>query len=155
MKKYTANEVAKWFLDKDREMAFFDETDGISNLKLLKLLYYAQGAHLSRYGTPLFDDEIMHWLHGPVIPEIYHKYKSFKSNPIVFEEEFVREEEFDPRTNELLENVFENMGIYSAWYLRDLTHQERPWLESTQGEVIPIELIKDYFEENYDEYFQE
>ena len=63
MAKFRAREIAEWFLAWAEDI----EAD-ISNLKLQKLLYYAQGHYLARTGVPLFDDVIQAWAHGPVVP---------------------------------------------------------------------------------------
>lgn len=69
---YKATEIANWFLsynDYLREIED-EDTDYISNLKLQKLLYYAQGSFLSIYDKPLFEDPIEAWRHGPVPSKI-------------------------------------------------------------------------------------
>jgi uncharacterized phage-associated protein len=53
--------VAKYFVSLVDEEA----GDSISNLKLQKLLYYAQGAHLALHNTPLFPEAIEAWTRGP------------------------------------------------------------------------------------------
>lgn len=67
-----AYDVADFFLSP------FEEEDGeqISNLKLQKLLYYAQGYALAILNRPLFAENIEHWQHGPVVPCIYRTYKN-------------------------------------------------------------------------------
>ena len=63
----TARTAALYLLSKQDS-----EEPDISNLKLLKLLYYAQGTFLALYGRPLFNESIEAWLHGPVVPDVYH-----------------------------------------------------------------------------------
>ena len=43
----------------------------MTNLKLNKLVYFAQAVSLKQYGVPLFSDEIQAWSYGPVEPEVY------------------------------------------------------------------------------------
>jgi len=75
----TVFDVADYFL----HVADMDDGDeGITNLKLQKLVYYAQGFHLALYGSPLFSDEIVAWQHGPVVVALYEKYKEFRKSPI-------------------------------------------------------------------------
>lgn len=64
---YVATTTAKWFVD----WANAEDAE-LSNLKLQKLQYYAQGHHLAVYGQPLFADKIQAWSYGPVVPEVYH-----------------------------------------------------------------------------------
>lgn len=40
--------------------------DNMTQMKLYKMLYYAQGWSLVKLGRPLFDDEIQAWDYGPV-----------------------------------------------------------------------------------------
>ena len=54
----------------------------ISNLKLIKLMYIAQGLSLSLSDRALFPDPIEAWKYGPVISSIYHEFKHFGRNPI-------------------------------------------------------------------------
>ncbi len=127
---------------------YLDETkdgDGISNLKLQKLAYYAQGFHSALFGKPLFDSEISAWAHGPVVQELYHecKYHGRNSIPLAsdFDKKSLNEEEFG-----LIEEVFDVFGQYSAWKLRNMTHEESPWLNhENEATVIPLEEITDYF----------
>lgn len=45
--------------------------DPVSNLKLQKLLYYAQAWHLALHDNPLFDERIEASVHGPAVPPVY------------------------------------------------------------------------------------
>ncbi|MDB6118895.1 MAG: putative prophage protein, partial [Verrucomicrobiaceae bacterium] len=74
-----ALDVAKYFLSK----ADADEAgDVISNLKLQKLLYYAQGFHLALTGAPLFEEDIQAWVHGPVVREVWQAFNQYGANGI-------------------------------------------------------------------------
>jgi len=135
------NDVAKCFLYLDDT----NEGDGISNLKLQKLVYYAQGFYSAIFGKSLFSNDIFAWTHGPVVQTLYHSYKNFGSNripvPTDFNPNSLEKEEF-----ELIEEVFEVFGQYSAWKLRNMTHEESPWLNhETNAEIIPLTEITDYF----------
>jgi uncharacterized phage-associated protein len=55
-------DVAAFFV----QMANLSADDQMTNLKLNKLLYYAQGASLARTGNTLFNDSIEAWPYGPV-----------------------------------------------------------------------------------------
>ena len=115
-------DVANYFLAQTDEEA----GDLISNLKLQKLVYYAQGFHVAMFNMkPLFNEPLEAWTHGPVVVSLYHAYKSFGSGPIP------RPKDFDPdvltsEIRELLDEVYKVYGQYSAWKLRNLTHEE-PW----------------------------
>lgn len=148
MAKHTASEVAKWFLAYNRSVSAEEGGEYISNLKLQKLLYYAQGSFLAVMGSPLFDDPIVAWQHGPVIESVYHEYKMNGSNGIPFNDDF-NFDAFSKDENNLLKEVYETFGQYSAWKLRNMTHNETPWKSTHQNDVIPQDAIKDYFKKEY------
>lgn len=146
---YNAMDISKWFLARnkaDYDLGCTDEL--ISNLKLQKLLYYAQGCVLALTGKPLFGDDICAWEHGPVVPVVYHHYKANGSSGIVFDEPY-DENAIDVKAREILEAVYNEFAQYSAWKLRNMTHSETPWQVTAKNEVIPLDTIKSYFEENY------
>jgi uncharacterized phage-associated protein len=135
-------DVADYFL------ALVDEEEGdsISNLKLQKLVYYAQGFHLAMYDKPLFAEKIEAWDHGPVVPELYQKYKSYGAGNIEIPAELDLSR-YPDDVKELLNEVWCMYGQYSAWKLRELTHEDTPWLETHAmgGGVISHQSLRRYF----------
>ncbi len=111
------NDVAECFLYLDDT----NEGDGISNLKLQKPAYYAQGFYSAIFGKPLFDNSISAWSHGPVVSDLYHDYKQYGSNRIPLPSDFdassLNNEEF-----ESLEEVFGNFSLSTGSGLKYLSH---------------------------------
>jgi uncharacterized phage-associated protein len=139
-----ATDAARYFLSLSDE----DAGDTISNLKLQKLLYYAQGFHLALFDAPLFGDRIEAWTHGPVVPSVYHDYKAHGSGAIPIPGDF-DPLSVDEQTRELLDEVNDVYGQYSAWKLRNMTHVESPWCDAyAEGPSTPIEPVamKAYFQ---------
>jgi uncharacterized phage-associated protein len=141
---YMAKTIAEWFL----AWADDEEEAVVSNLKLQKLLYYAQGHYLARNHRPLFAEEIQAWGHGPVVSSVYHDYKAHGSAGIDSDPAFSFDE-IDEETTTFLVGVWDTFGAKTAWKLREMTHNEKPWLstfdEDIRGKVIPTEVIEDYF----------
>jgi uncharacterized phage-associated protein len=122
-----------------------DAGDLISNLKLQKLVYYAQGFHLALYGNPLFLEPIEAWTHGPVVPELYRAYKDYGSDAIPRPTD-IDFDVYDENTKELLDDVYKVYGQFSAWKLRNMTHTETPWLNFHSGnQTIPHQAMEDFF----------
>ena len=140
MKKISCFDVAKYFLSlQDEEVGEF-----ISSLKLQKLVYYAQGFHLAIYDKPLFPEEIEAWAHGPVIPKLYHNYKKYGSGGIPPEPFDIKQ--FSETQIELLNEIWLLMAQYSAWKLRNITHEEPPWKNTyPYTKVISHSSMKEYF----------
>ena len=162
---FKASDIAKWFLLKNnaeiREHEVtnddYEVYEGITHLKLQKLLYYAQGISLGMYGKPLFNENIEAWQHGPVVKQVYSEYSKFGRNNIQIEmdkdtEEIMNEIENDKEVSEILNLTYDNFAIYTAWQLRQMTHQDNtPW-DITQktkglGNKIDNDLIEKYFKE--------
>ena len=143
----SVHKVAEYLLAKADESV----GDGISNLKLQKLVYYAQGSHLALHGQPLFRAPIEAWEHGPVVPELYHAYKHYGSGNIPAPDAF-DPDAYDARSVALLDEVYDVFGQFSAWKLRNMTHEERPWIEAYQngdgGRVISHASMRAYFREH-------
>lgn len=149
--KYSAIDIANWFLNENRKQINFEDSEFITNLKLQKLLYYAQGCYLAYKGESLFKEEFLAWEHGPVIKSIYDKFRKFGANGIQYEDDY--QEKIDIETVTLLERVYNRFGQYTAWKLRDMTHQEKPWMETIRNAVIEKNVIREYFEENYSDIY--
>jgi uncharacterized phage-associated protein len=142
---YPALTIAKWFI------AWAEANDDeLSNLKLQKLLYYAQGHHLAEHHRPLFGESIQAWSHGPVVAQVYYEYRSFESSSIVLppDDPFTWDQ-VDPDTADLLGKVWNTYGGYSAGRLRNMTHEEPPWRNHWQdgvyGTQIPEQEIEEHF----------
>ena len=144
---HTASDVAKWILNYNKIQMDVAGADFISNLKLQKLLYYAQGCYLAFYNRPLFNDELVAWEHGPVVESVYHEYKNNGGRGIEsfgnIQEPYTIEEEATLKT------MYENFARYSAWGLRNMTHNEKPWQDTLKNHIIDKKLIKEYFEQHY------
>ncbi len=136
----TASDVAKFFLT----MSEPDEGDTVSNLKLQKLCYYAQGFALVILGRPIFGEALEAWDHGPVVPSLYRVYRDYGSGPIPVPTDF-DPSMFPREERDVLEDVWNAYGQFSAWKLRNLTHDEPPWNDTPRNEVITHDALRRYF----------
>lgn len=136
----SAIEVAQYFL------ALASQEDGelVSNMKLQKLVYYAQGFSLALHDEPLFPEEIRAWTHGPVTPVVYQEYKAYGNRAIDPPEGFDCAA-YNADDQALLDDVYAVYGQYSALGLRSLTHNEPPWEETPSGSVISHGAMKAFF----------
>src|SRR5690348_4499790 len=60
-----------------------DEKDPLTNLRLHKLLYYAQAWSLVLRESELFSDDLQAWRCGPVVPAVYHKVPDGQSGTVI------------------------------------------------------------------------
>ena len=145
-KAYDAGEVAKYFIYLSSKKVIGDtgEREGISNLKLQKVLYLAQAYYLSKLNKPLFSDSIEAWKYGPVVPGVYHLYKSNKNTPIIDTKD---RSKLSPKDKNVLDRIWDSFGGYSAGKLVDITHADTPWKNafSSQSRVISNNAIRNYY----------
>lgn len=118
----------------------------ITQLKLQKLLYYIQGLALHVYGKPAFSNKICAWDYGPVVEEIYYKYKTKGKRPIGTPKDI---KEISDGLNNIIDIVIEGYGKYNACSLIDLTHEETPWKETDRDKEITQDSIREYFDRVY------
>ena len=145
--KYSADDIAGWFIDFNKRYVETEEAELLSPMKLQKLLYYAQGALLAIDDIILFEDEIEVWEHGSVVPSVYHNYKKYGAGGIE-KKEAATEAVFDEHTNAMLFGIYEKYGKYSAAQLRKMTHREPPYIQACEDEkskIISKESIQEYF----------
>lgn len=151
MKVYSAEIIADYF----RSRADEDVGDLVSNLKLQKLCYYAAGviaAARKDDNCPLFSEPIKAWQHGPVVPSLYHKFKGYGSSgiPPIVNGDF---EEINERDRAVLDDVYNYYGQYSAWKLRNMTHEESPWIDAYEqpDDTITTSALRAFFSQEFDE----
>ena len=85
MSRSTINalDIANWFIARANREKIENFGEGVSNLKLQKIIYFAQAAHLALEDEELFSDEIHAWSYGPVVNKVYHEFKGKEKTPIV------------------------------------------------------------------------
>ncbi|MFH1030225.1 MAG: type II toxin-antitoxin system antitoxin SocA domain-containing protein [bacterium] len=133
-KNITAYDVADFFLAKANSVG-----EPITNLKLQKLTYYAQAWFLANKHKPLFEEDFEAWVHGPVQPDLYQKYKERGSTPIITNLELKEVAgRFDEKTFGFLNEVAEVYMPYGAFQLELMTHKEKPWIDA-RGNFEPDE----------------
>lgn len=122
---YNVHDVANFYLSKAP----------MSPKKLQKILYYAYSWYLTltnenvrELDNKLFEERFEAWVHGPVIPEIYTRYRGYGSKDIIVTEEIAYE--FDTDTLGILNDVWEVYGHFNGNELESITHQESPWLNA-------------------------
>lgn len=125
--------VAMWFLCKS----------AMSNKKLQKLCYYAYSWYIVFFNeledalssgcvlNVLSSEKFEAWIHGPVNPRLYRRYRDYGWEDIPRQR--VRVRITSPNFEDMLEQVWESYGDFSADDLEWLTHNELPWINARRG----------------------
>lgn len=135
--------VQRTIINLHREL--FDESP--SPMKLQKLCYYAQGYSLAE-DDELFQDDFQAWQHGPVVYDLYDRYRDYKWCQITEEVG-----ESDKTILAFITDVVSAYGRYDGAALSTMTHRESPWLDArgnldeSQGSsaIITKESMRDFF----------
>lgn len=154
---WSADQVANWFLVQHSSEMQTDEAvdDNLTQMKLHKLMYYAQGVNLALFSSRLFDEDLLAWTHGPVVRSVYDRFQGQKElDNIIDENELADYSTISNDSNSymVLKAVYDQFGKYTAGSLRNMTHNEAPWIEAINSrsgsDVISDTTIENYFKEN-------
>ncbi|MBE5867342.1 MAG: DUF4065 domain-containing protein [Lachnospiraceae bacterium] len=141
----------------------FERAHEVTPLALQKILYFIQGIYMVLFGTPIYDEDCVAWMHGPVYESVYEMFKTFKYNPIddnrfvMFKNRF---QELSKEEKEVIDLIIDSFGMYSGKALEKITHNEDPWKQAREGYlpmepsnvVIEKQEIKRYFDKVSEEY---
>ena len=119
--KYSIFDIANWFLTKGE----------MTHKKLQKLCYYAQAWCYALKGYRLENTDFQAWVHGPVSPALWEKFKGFGYDTIRIKG--VPSFRIDSEDVNLLEDVWDTYGDSTGNELEALSHRELPWIEARRG----------------------
>lgn len=114
----------------------------IDEMKLHKLMYFAQRESLITTGEPLFEGEFQGWRFGPVLPALRPVYKADAFTAVTDAEMGADKDTLDA--------VFAEYAGSDSWNLSRLSHGEICWKRSRKGvapndssqNVIPLDDIR-------------
>ena len=121
-------------------------------LKIIKLVYIANGWAHPLLGTRLVREDAEAWTYGPVVPDLYHAVRRYRAAPIIGPIPGAEDaDELTDREEQLVATVFNAYGMLSGTQLSALTHLPgTPWSitwadGAGQNTVIPDELIASHY----------
>ena len=98
--------------------------EAITEMKLHKLLYFAQREALIANNSPLFPETFEGWRFGPVIPSIRYSFAEICSSRAPYLDDF---------SKDILDETFRRYGGKDPWSLSRLSHGEYSWQKSREG----------------------
>lgn len=134
----------------------------MGTMKLHKLAFYTQTAHLVRHASPLFPEDFHAWIVGPVSPELYHLHRGKllirpgelpSGNPSALTD----------AQRALIDRVCAAMGGMTHAALSKRMYRELPWADAyarhtssslshlvhlpivTTNEIITQDAMRDYY----------
>ena len=111
--------------------SMFYEKNGkhMDEMRMHKLMYFAQRESLMYNKEPLFDATFYGWKYGPVLKEVRNQFKK----DLNLEELTKLKDSVADDTKKLLESVFDRYGSLSSWKLSALSHEEFSWKMARSG----------------------
>lgn len=145
----------------------------IDQMKLYKLVYYAQAWWLAQKDSPLFEEDVFAWPWGPVVKELYGDFKSagrgpitsqratrlVKNGPNFFDFRMAEPPKPEGEVLEFLKQIWEVHKPFTGIALSNATHAPgEPWAiindlrggDLSDKPLIPIEVIRDVFKAKID-----
>lgn len=141
MGNYSALLIAEYIIGYAKERNY-----AISNLKLQKILYFLQAQFLVSFNFPCFTETIEAWDLGPVVRNVYNKYRRYGSANI-YSGNLDLENIIPNREIQTIRLIIDRCSNYSANQLVDITHNQDPWRNAYYGgnKIIYNEDIQNYF----------
>jgi uncharacterized phage-associated protein len=118
----SAFDVAKWFI-KNQLDSPRNTYDG--NMKLQKLLFFAQLIHVARYGEKLFEEPIYAFKNGSVVEDVRKAYHNRHYQLVADAYDF--EDDFNQEQLSTLQLTVEIFGSVDARELSELNHEFESW----------------------------
>lgn len=132
----------------------FLNMESMSPKKLQKLCFYAYAWYMTLNNKKkLFNEHFEAWIHGPVNPALYQKYREWGWNSIPREKKLPPEIADNPEISEFIQEVYDSYGHLDADQLEYLTHNEDPWIlarsglkpyETSTNQISDTEIYKYY-----------
>ncbi len=120
-------------------MEAIENDEGLTPMKLQKLLFFAQEESLYRSGVPLFDQEVEAWKHGFVIREAWNMYSG--KEPIL---KSPKNPDLDEGVQEIIDAVWSEYGEKEDWALSNITHDYLIWKNKGFYELVSKDEIREY-----------
>ena len=98
----------------------------MDEMKMHKLMYFAQRESLMYDKEPLFEESFYGWKYGPVLKSVRSQFMTPQPYADV-------REDVSSETKKLLSEVLERYGTVSSWKLSSLSHDELSWKRARQG----------------------
>jgi uncharacterized phage-associated protein len=125
--------------------------DVFTNLKFQKLLFYSQSWYLARFDHPIFQEDFEAWIHGPVLPSQYQRFRAWEWRPI--DDDIRAPQALPPKLTRHLNSIITTFGTETATALEMMTHQEAPWLRARRNipnnapsrAIITKASMRDYY----------
>lgn len=121
-KEITSSTIADFFLTKE----------SLTPKKVQKLVYYAYAWFIAlnnqdaeNIENVFFDEVPEAWMHGPVFPSLYQRFKEYGWHEIPKRKDDIKFENEDIES--FLNIIWKKFGRFSADDLEFMTHQETPW----------------------------
>lgn len=154
-KIYDVNDIADYIILVLNQ----DEDFPLPNLKLQKLVYYVQAWALGIMGKRFMNEKFQAWIHGPVSPILYTRFKSTKTLYASIRPDDVINKDvlaiFSTNSDDarFINFILENYAGCSSNQLEAMSHSEDPWIEARKGYRPTERCTEEISEETMQKYY--
>jgi uncharacterized phage-associated protein len=130
---YKALEVANYIIKSDK-------VNGLTPLKLQKLLYFVYGIYWTQKKERLFSENFLAWKYGPVLRSVYDSFKHFGSKAL--RPSVAGNSSINDSDKVFIDGIIEAFANTSASERVTLTHLTEPW-DTAYKNLISDEIKPD------------
>lgn len=141
---YSGLAIADYFVKKALSL-----NEAITNMHVLKMIYFAQGFGFTELNRRLIKDEFYAWQWGPVEVNTYKAFRRYGGGPIKNISNTTNDELDDIALRlditQFLDKIYKLRSI-NPFVLSEKTHEPNgPWAQTRAYNIIDVNLIRDYF----------
>ncbi len=148
---FTAVQLTNWYRVTNYFSAEKDENvENLTQMKVVKLLYFAFGRYAAKSHGKLFDSHIIAMPYGPVVEEVHQVFNGQRDivsgglDKQTFKD--FNSVQANVEISTLLRGILDDYGDQTASGLSKITHQAgSPWSLTNQGAIINPTLIAETF----------
>ena len=142
------------------------EEEGLTNLQIQKILYFANMLHIGKYGAnnPLVEEKFLTWIYGPAVDLLYERLKKYDGTCVEMEAfddivPIMDQGTLEPTEGkyklhvEILKEAYKRWGKFAPYKLIGISHwQKGAWENSVRNKKREIDniLIEDEFKARYE-----
>lgn len=141
---YSGLAIADYFIE-----TAIAENKAITNMHVLKIIYFAQAFSFSELSIKLIKDDFYAWRFGPVEIHTYEEFKKYGASSITSSSGKTNDELIDIRKHTDIVNFLDKLAVLidaNPFHLSDLSHiQGGPWYVTPLYHIIDYGKIKSFY----------
>lgn len=119
----------------------------VTNFRMQKILYFIQAKFVKETNNFCFNESLVPWKYGPVVPKIYRRYRGYGGLSISTSHYCnLAQSRSKIEKVEFIEEILEQLKHFSTNELSEIVRCQKPWCEATEHDSdITLSLMRNSF----------